>query len=257
MQKSMSLKCEPSCFTLTHTALRVSGSTDLPPKFWCVSYLTESIYNVVLQKSITAQIRQLIPHDYWWTLRWRICAGIDLCKTAVIIKKRLTDLCGTWLLQNDFINFFWETTSHSRQIKFRCPQNKTFWWKNDTGKRRTRRGRAPVKRILEVIEKNYVDNKLLHDQYINPYLPYDPLLLLLLLKRIGNGVPEAGGGVQGWTKAGRGGRSVLKRCGGRGQLRVSKEGLMWKALAAPAAEEAAVRHTDHELLDHTTYDTMN
>ena len=44
------------------------------------AYLTESVYKVVLQKSVPEQIRELII--YIGNNNRRICAGIDLCTTT-------------------------------------------------------------------------------------------------------------------------------------------------------------------------------
>ena len=48
------------------------------------AYLTESVYEVVLQKSIPAQIRQLILYHYYESVNFF---------TSVITKNKLTDLC--------------------------------------------------------------------------------------------------------------------------------------------------------------------
>ena len=58
-------------------------------------YLTATVCQVVPQKSIPAQIRQLIF-------------------ISVMIKDKLTDLWGNWLLQSDFTNTFCEIRSEVR-----------------------------------------------------------------------------------------------------------------------------------------------
>ena len=57
------------------------------------TYLSESVHKVGLQKSISAQIRQLI---------------LDISNT----KDKLTNLRGNWSLQNNFINTLCEIKTH-------------------------------------------------------------------------------------------------------------------------------------------------
>ena len=59
------------------------------------AYLTKSVCKVVLQKSIPTQIRQLI---FIW----------------VTVKDKLTNLWGSWLLQNDFRNTLCEINKCTR-----------------------------------------------------------------------------------------------------------------------------------------------
>jgi hypothetical protein len=57
-----------------------------------ISYLTESVYKVVLQSQF--------PHK-----------SVDISFKITGIQNELTSLCGNWLLQNDFINTFCEIIS--------------------------------------------------------------------------------------------------------------------------------------------------
>jgi len=75
----------------------------------CQPYLTQSVFKVVLHKSIPTQIRGLILYfcnitGYVDEFVWQLTSAKRFQKHLLIFKDNLTDFCGSWLLQNDFEN---------------------------------------------------------------------------------------------------------------------------------------------------------
>ena len=81
------------------------------------TYLTQSAFKVVLQKSTHPPIRQRILYFYYKVFLKSFCDNqfphkiVNAFFILVIVKDKLTDLRGSWLLQNSFRNTLYEITT--------------------------------------------------------------------------------------------------------------------------------------------------
>ena len=69
--------------------------------------LTESVYEVVLHESISAQIRQLMLYDYLY----KELVDVNVSFMITDIQNQLANLCGNRLFQNDVVNIFCQIKS--------------------------------------------------------------------------------------------------------------------------------------------------